>query len=65
MKAVQVLSQQLEESKIALRELYSDVDGIKSILTLIQGIADQTNLLALNRLPLKRLEQENMVEGSP
>tara|TARA_R110001583_G_scaffold7720_3_gene37850 strand:- start:21242 stop:22810 length:1569 start_codon:yes stop_codon:yes gene_type:complete len=47
-EAVQILSLQLEESKLALRELYSDVDGIKSILTLIQGIADQTNLLALN-----------------
>lgn len=47
-EAVQILSQQLEESKLALTELYADVDGIKSILTLIQGIADQTNLLALN-----------------
>ncbi|WP_153069733.1 PAS domain-containing methyl-accepting chemotaxis protein [Psychromonas sp. psych-6C06] len=45
---VQAVSQQLEESKVALSQLYSDVDGIKSILTLIQGIADQTNLLALN-----------------
>jgi len=47
-KTVHALSQQLEESKAALSQLYSDVDGIKSILTLIQGIADQTNLLALN-----------------
>lgn len=47
-ETVQALSQQLEESKSALSQLYSDVDGIKSILTLIQGIADQTNLLALN-----------------
>ena len=47
-EAVHLLSNQLEESKAALNQLYTDVDGIKSILTLIQGIADQTNLLALN-----------------
>jgi methyl-accepting chemotaxis protein len=47
-EAVHVLSNQLEDSRSALNQLYSDVDGIKSILTLIQGIADQTNLLALN-----------------
>jgi len=47
-ETVHALSQQLEESKLALNQLYTDVDGIKSILTLIQGIADQTNLLALN-----------------
>ena len=47
-ETVHALSQQLEESKAALSQLYTDVDGIKSILTLIQGIADQTNLLALN-----------------
>lgn len=44
----QALCHELEGSKIALKQLYSDVDGIESILTLIQGIADQTNLLALN-----------------
>ena len=47
-ETVHALSLQLEESKKALNQLYTDVDGIKSILTLIQGIADQTNLLALN-----------------
>lgn len=47
-ETVHALSLQLEESKAALNQLYTDVDGIKSILTLIQGIADQTNLLALN-----------------
>lgn len=45
---VQSLSQQLEESKTALNQLYTDVDGIESILAMIQGIAEQTNLLALN-----------------
>ena len=47
-ETVYVLSQQLEESKGVLGQLHTDVEGIKSILTLIQGIADQTNLLALN-----------------
>jgi methyl-accepting chemotaxis protein len=47
-KTVFELSNQLQESKVILGQLHADVEGIKSILTLIQGIADQTNLLALN-----------------
>lgn len=46
--AVEQLSQQLDESRLALEQLYSDVDGIEAILGMIQGIAEQTNLLALN-----------------
>jgi methyl-accepting chemotaxis protein len=38
----------LDESRQALEQLYSDVDGIEAILGMIQGIAEQTNLLALN-----------------
>ncbi|NOI68628.1 PAS domain-containing methyl-accepting chemotaxis protein [Vibrio sp. 99-8-1] len=45
---VQSLSEQLEHSKTAINQLYADVDGIESILSMIQGIAEQTNLLALN-----------------
>lgn len=47
-ETVHVLSKRLDDSKKALEELYSDVDGIDTILEMIQGIADQTNLLALN-----------------
>ncbi len=42
------LSQHLDSSKAALAQLYTDVDGIETILEMIQGIAEQTNLLALN-----------------
>ncbi|WP_059122636.1 methyl-accepting chemotaxis protein [Vibrio sp. MEBiC08052] len=47
-RTVHLLSQHLEHSKTALDQLYSDVDGIETILEMIQGIAEQTNLLALN-----------------
>jgi len=47
-ETVHVLSKQLDESKKALEELYTEVDGIETILEMIQGIAEQTNLLALN-----------------
>ncbi len=47
-RAVEQLSHQLDESRQALEQLYSDVDGIEAILGMIQGIAEQTNLLALN-----------------
>jgi len=47
-ETVHVLSQQLDNSKTALEQLYADVDGIETILEMIQGIAEQTNLLALN-----------------
>ncbi len=46
--AVEKLSAQLEDSRLALKQLYADVDGIEAILGMIQGIAEQTNLLALN-----------------
>ncbi|MCG3727365.1 PAS domain-containing protein [Vibrio cincinnatiensis] len=42
------LSQHLDSSKAALERLYTDVNGIETILEMIQGIAEQTNLLALN-----------------
>ncbi|SJN54185.1 Aerotaxis receptor [Vibrio ruber DSM 16370] len=45
---VHLLSQHLTHSKTALEQLYRDVDGIETILEMIQGIAEQTNLLALN-----------------
>ncbi|MGF1717652.1 methyl-accepting chemotaxis protein [Photobacterium chitinilyticum] len=47
-ETVRVLSQHLGSSKTALEQLYADVDGIETILEMIQGIAEQTNLLALN-----------------
>lgn len=47
-QTVHQLSQHLDGSKLALVQLYSDVDGIEAILSMIQGIAEQTNLLALN-----------------
>ncbi len=47
-ETVRVLSQHLDSSKTALEQLYADVDGIETILEMIQGIAEQTNLLALN-----------------
>ncbi|QMV13609.1 methyl-accepting chemotaxis protein [Vibrio spartinae] len=45
---VHLLSEHLTHSKTALEQLYHDVDGIETILEMIQGIAEQTNLLALN-----------------
>ena len=47
-QTVHQLSQHLNGSKVALTQLYNDVDGIEAILLMIQGIAEQTNLLALN-----------------
>ncbi|MDW6092188.1 PAS domain-containing methyl-accepting chemotaxis protein [Vibrio rhizosphaerae] len=47
-RTVHILSQHLTRSKTALEQLYSDVDGIETILEMIQDIAEQTNLLALN-----------------
>lgn len=47
-QVVEKLSDQLSDSRQALEQLYTDVDGIESILGMIQGIAEQTNLLALN-----------------
>ncbi len=47
-QAVEHLSLQLNDSRQALEQLYTDVDGIEAILGMIQGIAEQTNLLALN-----------------
>ncbi|BEU02412.1 methyl-accepting chemotaxis protein [Agarivorans sp. OAG1] len=45
---VNSLSQQLDDSRQALGQLYNDVESIETILGMIQGIAEQTNLLALN-----------------
>ncbi|MDO2950440.1 methyl-accepting chemotaxis protein [Aeromonas caviae] len=47
-ETVRELSHHLDQSKAALEQLYTDVNGIETILEMIQGIAEQTNLLALN-----------------
>lgn len=47
-ESVHGLSEKLAGSQVALERLYNDVEGIETILGMIQGIAEQTNLLALN-----------------
>lgn len=46
--SISALAQELEAASGSINELQSNVDGIGSVLDVIQGIADQTNLLALN-----------------
>ncbi len=46
--AINSLASELGTASGAINELQSNVQGIGSVLDVIQGIADQTNLLALN-----------------
>ncbi len=46
--AINELASELDSAVLSINELQSNVDGIGSVLDVIQGIADQTNLLALN-----------------
>ena len=46
--SISELAQELSNASSSINELQASVDGIGSVLDVIQGIADQTNLLALN-----------------
>ncbi len=46
--AIKTLSGGVSEAAEVIRKLESDTDQVRSVLSVIKGIADQTNLLALN-----------------
>ncbi|TQV86545.1 methyl-accepting chemotaxis protein [Aliikangiella coralliicola] len=46
--SISELANELSNASSSIHELQASVDGIGSVLDVIQGIADQTNLLALN-----------------
>lgn len=47
-ESINLLSENVKHSAVALNKVQQDVLNISSILDVIRGIADQTNLLALN-----------------